>query len=364
MSDKNGVTPPMFTPFTLRGMTLINRVVMSPMCMYSAEDGTATDFHLVHLGSRAMGGAGLIFTEMTDVEPAGRISPGCAGMYKPDHVPAWKRVTDFVHRTTEAKIGVQLGHAGRKAANPVPWETESDKNRWEIYAPSPIAFSDAGPVPTEMNRVHMDRVRDAFANAARMADEADFDIIELHCGHGYLLSTFISPLTNQRNDDYGGSLENRMRFPLEVFQAVRNEFPGNKPISARISAFDWVDGGTTEKDAVEIGRMFKDAGLDILDVSTGNVVAGARPTATGLFQTPFSETIRRETGIPTMTVGNIRGPAEINDIIADGRADLCVVGKGHLYDPYFARHAAHALDVDGPDAPRQYERATGYTPSF
>jgi anthraniloyl-CoA monooxygenase len=364
MSETNGAAPPMLTPFDLRGMTLINRVVMSPMCMYSSEDGTANDFHLVHLGSRAMGGAGLVFTEMTNVEPAGRISPGCAGMYKPEHVPAWKRVTDFVHNGTAAKIGVQLGHAGRKAATPEPWNDDSEANHWEIYAPSPIAFSDGSPTPKEMDRMDMNRVRDAFAAAAYMADEAGFDIIELHCGHGYLLSSFISPLTNKRVDDYGGSLENRMRFPLEVFQAARDAFPDNKPISARISAFDWVDGGTTEQDAVEISRLFKEAGLDILDVSTGNVVPGGRPTVTGLFQTPFSEKIRNEAGIPTMTVGNITGPAEINEIIAGGRADLCVVGKGHLYDPYFVRHAARALDVDGPELPRQYERAAGFTPSF
>ena len=364
MSETIGATPPMLTPFTLRGMTLINRVVMSPMCMYSADDGAANDFHLVHLGSRAMGGAGLVFTEMTDVERAGRISPGCAGIYKPEHVPAWKRVTNFVHNCTEAKIGVQLGHAGRKAATPEPWNEDSDKNHWEIYAPSPIAFSDNSPMPKEMDRADMDRIRDAFGNAARMAEEAGFDIIELHCGHGYLLSSFISPLTNKREDGYGGSLENRMRFPLEVFEAVRGAFSDNKPISARISAFDWVDGGTTEEDAVEIGRLFKRAGLDILDVSTGNVVPGARPTVTGLFQTTFSENIKRKTGIPTMTVGNITGPAEINEVIENGRADLCVVGKGHLYDPYFVRHAAHALDVDGPELPRQYQRAAGFTPSF
>ena len=364
MSETNGAAPPMFTPYALRGMTLINRVVMSPMCMYSAEDGTANDFHLVHLGSRAIGGAGLVFTEMTNVEPAGRISPGCTGMYNPEHVPAWKRVTDFVHQNTNAKIGVQLGHAGRKAATPEPWNDPSQDNNWQIYAPSPMAFSDASPTPKEMDRADMDRVRDAFADAARMADEAGFDIIELHCGHGYLLSSFISPLTNRRGDDYGGPVENRMRFPLEAFRAVRDAFPADKPVSARISAFDWVDGGTTEEDAVEIGRLFKQAGLDILDVSTGNVVAGGRPTVTGLFQTPFSEKIRREAGIPTMTVGNITGPAEINDIIENGRADLCVVGKGHLYDPYFARHAARALDTDGPDWPRQYGRGAGFTPSF
>ena len=369
MSDTSGsgVMPPMFTPYTLRGLTLENRVVMSPMCMYAADDGTVNDFHLVHIGSRAVGGAGLVFTEMTDVEREGRISPGCAGMYKPEHVPAWKRVTDYVHTHTRARIGVQLGHAGRKASTNRSWEGNNlplETGGWEIYAPSPIPFLDVSATPKQMDRADMDRVRDAFGAAARMADEAGFDIIELHCGHGYLLSSFISPLTNKRNDDYGGDVVGRMRFPLECFEAVRAAWPDDKPISARISAFDWVEGGTTEDDAVEIGRMFKEAGLDILDVSTGNVIDGGRPTTGGLFQTPFSEKIRNTVGIPTMTVGNISGPDEINDILEQGRADLCIVGKGHLYDPYFTRHAARALGVDGPDWPQQYARGATFTPSF
>ena len=367
MPDSNAATTTIFTPYTLRGLTLANRIVMSPMCMYTADDGTVNDFHLVHLGSRAMGGAGLVFTEMTDVEREGRISPGCAGMYKPKHVPAWKRVTDFVHTHTDAKIGTQLGHAGRKSSTNKSWEGNNEplaEGGWPIYAPSPLPFLPHSQVPKEMDRTDMDRVRDAFGAAAAMADEAGFDIIELHAGHGYLLSSFISPLTNQRSDDYGGALENRMRFPLECFHAVRAAWPDDKPISARISAFDWVEGGTTEEDAVEIGRMFKDAGLDILDVSTGNVIDGARPTTGGLFQTPFSDTIRNTVGIPTMTVGNIAGPEEANEILSEGKADLCVIGKGHLFDPYFARHAARAMGVDGPDWPKQYGRGATFTPSF
>ena len=335
--DAGAVVAPIFTPFSLR--------VMSPMCMYTADDGTVGDFQVVHLGSRAMGGAGLVLSVMTDVSPEGRISPGCAGMYKPAHVEPWRRVVEFVHGHTDAKIGVQLGHAGRKAATKLAWEGGTpldDNDSWEILAPSAIPFGEGSRTPRQMDRADMDKVRDDFARAAGMADEAGFDMIELHFAHGYLLSSFISPISNTRTDDYGGPLENRMRFPLEVFRAARQSWPDDKPISARISAFDWIEGGTTGDDAVEIGRMAKQAGLDILTVSTGNVVAGARPDTTGLFQTPFSDRVRNEAGIPTMTVGNISGPEEINAVIAEGRADLCVLAKGHLYDPYFARHAARA----------------------
>ena len=367
MSDEDSVAP-MFTPFTLRGMTVVNRVVMSPMCMYSADDGTTNDFHLVHLGSRAMGGSGLVFTEMTNVEREGRISPGCAGIYKGEHVDAWKRVVEFVHGHTGAKIGIQLGHAGRKASTRRSWEGDNKPlkgGNWDIYAPSSIPYLEESQTPKAMDRGDLDRVSEAYASATRRADEAGFDIIEIHAGHGYLLSSFISPLTNIRTDDYGGSLANRMRFPLECFRAVREAWPNNKPISARISAVDWVEGGTTEDDAVEIGRLFKDVGLDILDVSTGNVIEGARPSVTGLFQTPYSEKIRKAVGIPTMTVGNISGPDDINDVISQGRADLCVVGKGHLYDPYFTRHAARTLEVDGPEWPNQYVRgATSFSPGY
>lgn len=354
----------MFTPFSLRGLTLINRVVMSPMCMYSAEDGTANDFHLVHLGSRAMGGAGVVFTEMTNVSPEGRISPYCAGMYKAEHVPAWKRVVDFVHRHSEAKIGVQLGHAGRKAATMPPWGgDEALLEGWRILAPSPIPFSADGQVPKEMDRTDMDKVRDDFVRAASMAEEAGFDILELHFAHGYLLSSFISPLSNQRGDEYGGPLESRMRLPLEVFHAVREVWPERKPISVRISAYDWAEGGTTGEDAVEIGRMLREAGVDIIDVSTGNVVDMPRPAVEGLFQTPFSEKVRNEAEIPTMTVGNISGADNINGVIAEGRADLCVVGKGHLYNPYFTRHAARGLGHDGQAWPKQYLAANAFKPA-
>lgn len=365
--DAHGKTvPPMFEPFTLRGMTLRNRVVLSPMCMYSCEDGLANDFHIAHLGSRAMGGAGLVFTEMTDISPEGRISYGCAGMYKPEHVSAWKRVVDCVHRLSDAKIGVQLGHAGRKASCRVAWEGGTPllpDYAWEIIAPSAIPFSPNHQTPREMTRDDMDRIRDAFAQGARMADEAGFDIIELHFAHGYLLSTFISPLSNHRQDEYGGPLGNRMRYPLEVFHAVREAWPGDKPISVRISAVDWVDGGTTEDDAVEIARMLKDAGVDIVDVSSGNVSSQPRPRLQGLFQTPFSERIRRETGIPTMTVGNISSADEINGVLEEGRADLCVVGKGHLFDPYFTAHAARETGFDDYAWPKQYLSARLFRPS-
>ena len=358
--DAGGGAPPIFTPFRLRGMTLVNRVVVSPMCMYSAVDGTVNDFHLVHLGSRAMGGAGLVFTEMTDVSPEGRISRLCAGMYRPEHVAAWRRVTEFVHAHTDSRIGVQLGHAGRKAATRPPWEGGGPlgaDETWEIVAPSAVPFGEDSQVPKAMGRADMDKVAGDFTRGARMADEAGFDAIELHFAHGYLLSSFISPLGNRRKDDYGGPLENRMRFPLEVFRAVRDSWPDDKPISARISAVDWMEGGTTADDAVEIGRMAKAAGIDILTISTGNVAAGARPDTDGLFQTPFSERVRNEAGIPTMTVGNISSPAQINDILAQGRADLCVLAKGHLYDPYFTRHAARTLNAEGPPWPRQYMAA-------
>ena len=362
----NGSAPPMFTPFTLRDLTLPNRIVMSPMCMYSADDGTVNDFHLVHLGSRAMGGAGLVFTEMTDISPEGRISPGCAGMYKPEHMPAWKRVVDFVHDVAGGKIGIQLAHAGRKGATKLGWEGGNEpleEGAWEIIAPSAIPFSEAHRTPREMTRDDMDRVRDAFVRGAEMADQAGFDIVELHFAHGYLLSTFISPLSNRRQDEFGGPLGNRMRYPLEVFGAVRAVWPDHKPISIRISAVDWAEGGTTEEDAVEIATMLKDAGADIIDVSSGNVTDAPRPRVEGLFQTPFSERIRSEADIPTMTVGNISTPEQMNDIIASGRADLCVMAKGHLFDPYFAMHAARALGFDGAQWPKQYLAANMFRPA-
>ncbi len=291
--EKAGTTiPPMFTPLTLKGMTLPNRIAVSPMCMYSATDGTVNDFHLVHLGSRAIGGAGLIITEMTDVSPEGRISLGCAGMYKPEHVAPWKRVVDFIHNNTDAKIAIQLGHAGRKGSEPVAWERGKggmgDK-AWQTLAPSAIPFSEGGPVPREMDQADIDKLRDDFVRGAAWSDEAGFDMIEFHMGHGYLLSSFISPLSNKREDDYGGDLERRMRLPLEIVTEVRKVWPDDKPLGARISAVDWLDGGTTIEDAITFSRMLNQAGLDIIDVSTGNVTSVRRPAMEGLFQTPFSE---------------------------------------------------------------------------
>ena len=358
-SKTNRPPPPMFTPITLRGLTIPNRIAMSPMCMYNAvdKDGTVGDFHLVHYGSRAVGGAGLIITEMTDVSPEGRISAYCAGMYKPEHVPAWKRVTDFIHTKSDSKIGIQLGHAGRKGGEPRPWDRAAPKGpHWPLLAPSPIPFVKDGVPPREMTRADMDRLVAAYANATRMADQAGFDFLELHFAHGYLLSTFISPLANQRTDHYGGSLANRLRFPMEVFEAVRAAWPQDKPTCVRISAYDWMEGGTTVEDAIAIGRMLRDAGNDILSVSTGGVV-GVRPTAGRLYQATFSDQVRNELNITTMNVGAMASHGDINAMLAAGRADMCALARGHLFDPYFTRHAAYQQDYSDLPWPNEYERA-------
>jgi len=357
--------PPMFTPFKLRALTLPNRVVVSPMCQYSAEDGTPNDWHLVNLGSRAVGGAGLVFAEMTDVSRDARISRGCAGLYKPEHAAAWKRIVDFVHAHTPAKIGLQLGHAGRKGATRLAWEGMDDPlpegERWPLVAPSPLPYLPMSPVPKEMTRADMDRVRDDFARAARLAEEAGFDILELHFAHGYLLATFISPLTNRRTDAYGGTLEKRMRFPLEVLDAARAVWPADKPMSVRISATDWAPGGTEPGDAVEIARMLKSHGCDIIDVSAGQTVADAKPAYGRQFQTPFADRIRHEAGIPTMAVGNISSYEDVNTILAAGRADLCVLARAHLWDPYFTRHAAYAQGYEL-EWPPPYASLQRFTP--
>jgi anthraniloyl-CoA monooxygenase len=362
----DGPPPPLFTPFRLREMLLENRVVVSPMCQYSAEDGTPNDWHLVHLGTRAIGGASLVFTEMTDVTREGRITPGCTGMYKAEHVQAWKRIVDFVHRSSRAKIGLQLGHAGRKAATKKMWEGDNEPletGAWPIMAASPIPYFPHSQVPRPMTRADMTGVRDAFARAARMGNDAGFDVLELHFAHGYLLAGFISPLTNQRTDEYGGSLERRMRFPLEVFDAVRTAWPAAKPISVRISAVDWAPGGLDSAEAVQIARLFKQHDCDIIDVSAGQTVPDQAPVYGRLFQTPFADRIRYEAGIHVMTVGNISSYADVNTILAAGRADLCVLARAHLWDPYWTRHAAHALGwtVDWPD---QYESLDRYKPRF
>jgi anthraniloyl-CoA monooxygenase len=356
--------PPMFTPFRLRELVLPNRVVVSPMCQYSAEDGTPGDWHLVHLGSRALGGAGLVMTEMTNVSREARISPACAGMYRPEHVTAWKRIVDFVHGATGARIGLQLGHAGRKGSTRRMWEGIDEplpEGNWPLVSASPLPYLPHSQVPREMDRRDMDRVRDDFARAAGMGNEAGFDLLELHFAHGYLLASFISPLTNRRQDAYGGALANRLRFPLEVFDAVRAVWPAAKPISVRLSATDWAEGGLPPAEAVDVARALRLRGCDIIDVSAGNTVPDEAPAHGRLFQTPFSDRIRHEAGIPTMTVGGVASYADVNSILAAGRADLCVLARAHLWDPYWTRHAAREQGVELPWPP-QYVSAATFTP--
>ncbi|MSO61987.1 MAG: bifunctional salicylyl-CoA 5-hydroxylase/oxidoreductase, partial [Acidobacteria bacterium] len=361
------VPPPMFTPFRLRDLVIPNRVVMSPMCQYVAADGTIGDWHLVHLGSRAIGGAGLVMAEMTDVCRDGRISPGCAGLYEPQHAAAWKRIVDFVHRESAAKIGIQLGHAGRKGATKRQWEGDNEplpEGRWPLVSASAIPyFPDRSPVPREMTRDDMQKVEADYVAATELADEAGFDLLEIHMAHGYLLASFISPLTNERTDEYGGPLADRMHFPLAVFDACRAAWPSHKPMSVRISAADWLPGGMEPHDSVEVARMLKAHGCDIVDVSAGQTVHDQRPVYGRLFQTPFADRIRQEVGIPTMAVGNISSYMDVNTIIASGRADLCLLARAHLFDPYWTRHAAWMLGwpLPWPDPYRSIER---YSPRF
>ena len=349
--------PPMFTPFALRGMTLPNRVVVSPMCMYSAKDGTVDDFHLVHYGARAMGGAGLLITEMTDVSAEGRITPGCAGMYETAHVRAWKRIVDFVHERSPAKICLQLAHAGRKGSTKRMWEgidQPLDEGNWPIMAPSPLPYLPHSQVPKQMDRADMDLVRDQFVRSTRMAEEAGFDMVELHFAHGYLLSSFLSPLTNVREDEYGGSLENRMRYPLEVFRAMRAAWPKEKPMSVRISATDWVEGGFEAEDAVELAKALGEAGCDIVHVSTGQTTTEAKPIFGRMWQTRFSEQVRNEAKIPTIAVGNISSADQVNTILAAGRADLCALARPHLADPHWTLRAAAEQGFEELAWPPQY----------
>lgn len=360
----NPAPPPMFTPLKLRDLLLPNRIVVSPMCQYSADDGTPDDWHLVHLGSRAIGGAGLVMTEMTNVAADARISPCCTGIYREEHARAWRRISDFVHGNSDAAIGMQLGHAGRKGSTKVPWEGSDvplDEGGWPLLAPSAIAWQEGDPAPREMTRADMDAVRDDFVRAASLADAAGMDLLEVHMAHGYLLASFISPLTNRRTDEYGGSLDNRMRFPLEVFDAVRAAWPASKPMSVRISAVDWAPGGTTPDDAVAVVRLLKEHGCDIVDVSAGQTVPDASPVYGRQFQTPFSDRIRLEVAIPTMTVGNISSYEDANSILAAGRADLVVMARAHLWNPYWTRHAAQALGHELP-WPEPYAVLNQYTP--
>jgi anthraniloyl-CoA monooxygenase len=350
--------PPMFTPFRLRDVELANRVVVSPMSMYSAVDGMPDDFHLVHYGSRAQGGAGLVVTEMTDVERDGRITPGCAGIWNDEQAAAWKRIVDYVHDRTPAKLALQLGHAGPKGATKLEWEGANEpleEGAWPLLAASAIPWAAANQVPRAMTRADMDRVTEAYRRAAERAAWAGFDMVELHFAHGYLLSSFITPLSNHRTDEYGGSLENRLRYPLEVFAAVRAAFPAGRPLSVRISATDWVgSGGVTGDDAVAIGDAFAAAGADVIDISAGQTSTRARPIYGRMFQTPLSDQVRNEARVATMAVGNITETDHVNSIIMAGRADLCCLARPHLSDPNWTLRAAAELDYDGIRWPDPY----------
>ena len=350
--------PPMFTPFKLRDVVLKNRVVVSPMAQYSSVDGLADDYHLVHLGARAMGGAGMVFTEMTCVSADARITPGCPGLYKPEHTIGWKRIVDFVHSNSDAKIAVQIGHAGAKGATKLAWDgidkpVETDS--WSLISASPEQYlAGVSQTSREMTRDDMDRVKQDFINSTKAAEVAGFDWLELHAAHGYLLSSFISPITNRRSDEYGGSLENRMKYPLEIFTAVRGVWPVGKPISVRISAHDWTEGGITPQDAVEIAKAFKAAGADLIDCSSGQVTKKEKPVFGRMFQTPFADQIRNEAGIATIAVGAIFEADNVNTIIAAGRADLCAVARMHLVNPAWTLLEAAKIGYKNVTWPKQY----------
>ena len=349
--------PPMFAPYRLRGMQLRNRVVVSPMAQYMAEDGVPGDWHLVHYGARAVGGAGLVFTEMTCPTTEARITPGCAGLYNDAQVAGWKRVVDFVHASTEAKICMQLGHAGRKGSTQVGWQKMDrplPEGNWPLLAPSALAYDAGNQVPREMTRADMQRVTADFVASTRRAIDCGFDMLELHAAHGYLLASFVSPITNQRQDEYGGTLENRLRWPLEVWDAMRAVWPQEKPMSVRISATDWIPGGLTGVDAVAMARAFKAHGADLIDVSSGQTDPASRPVYGRMFQAQFAEAVRIDAGIATMAVGAITSADQVNTLLASGRADLVALGRPHLADPHFTLHAAAEYDYRGVGWPRQY----------
>lgn len=336
--------PAMFTPFQLRDLVLSNRVVVSPMCMYSAVEGVPNDFHFAHYLTRAMGGAGLVMTEMTNVSRDARISPGCTGMYNEEQLAAWTRIVKAVKAHSPAKIGMQLGHAGRKASTKVMWEGSDrplDSGNWPIISASPLPYYPDSQVPREMNRGDMDRVKKDYVRSTEMAEAAGFDLIELHMAHGYLLASFISPLTNVRTDNYGGSLDNRLRYPLEVLEAIRATWPKDKPMSVRISATDWLPGGTEDADVLVLARALKERGVDVIDVSCGMTTPSSRPKFYGrMYQAYWSDMVRNEVKIPTITVGNISSADQINTLILSGRADLCALARPHLANPHFTIGAA------------------------
>ncbi|MFL6163271.1 MAG: bifunctional salicylyl-CoA 5-hydroxylase/oxidoreductase [Jatrophihabitantaceae bacterium] len=355
--------PPMFHPFRLGQLELKNRVVVSPMDMYSAADGMPTDFHLVHLGARALGGAGLVMTEMVCVSPAGRITPGCAGIYTPEQERAWARIADFTHRQSGAKIGMQLGHSGRKGSTRLMWEGIDEPlpaGNWEVVGPSALPYSPANQVPRELSQDELAVIKAEFVTAAEAAARAGFDLLELHCAHGYLLSSFLSPLSNRRTDSYGGELAGRLRYPLEVFDAVRAAWPADRPISVRISATDWYEGGNDVEEAVRIARAFAEHGADAIHVSTGQVVKDEQPAYGRSYQTPYADRIRNEIGeryrVAVIAVGAISSYDDVNSLLLAGRADLVAIGRPHLYDPQWTLHAAADQEYSGPaaDWPVQY----------
>ena len=351
--------PPLFAPLKLRGVTLENRVVVSPMCQYSAKDGVPDDWHLVHLGSRAMGGAGLVITEMTDVSPEGRITYGCAGMWNDTQAAAWKRVVDFVKHHSSARIGMQLAHAGRKASWGLPWEGDAplkgDQSPWQTLAPSALPFKASAHTPKEMDAGDLARVKQCFVDAAMRARECGFDFLELHMAHGYLLSTFLSPLSNHRSDVYGGSLEKRMRYPLEVFEAVRDVWPSRKPMGVRVSATDWLGPtGQTLEDTIELAKRLESLGCDVIDVSTAGNVPESKPEYGRMYQVPFAEAVKASTRMAVMAVGAIQGADHANTILAAGRADLCAMAREHLSDPYLTHRHAQAERVTSAPWPKPY----------
>ncbi|MFD9700999.1 bifunctional salicylyl-CoA 5-hydroxylase/oxidoreductase [Lentzea sp. NPDC059081] len=361
------VVPAMFQPFSLGSLELKNRVIVSPMDMYSAVDGVPGDFHLVHLGSKAMGGAGLVMTEMVCVSPEGRITPGCTGLWTDEQRDSWERIVAFVHARSTARIGLQLGHSGRKGSTRLMWEGMDEplpSGGWDVVGPSALPYGPGSPVPSELDRAALDRITAEFVAAARRGASAGFDLLELHCAHGYLLSSFLSPIANQRADDYGGSVENRLRFPLEVFDAVRAVWPRSRPMIVRISATDWVPDGNTEHDAVEIARAFVAHGADGIDVSTGQVTASERPAYGRSYQTPFADRIRHEVpGVAVIAVGAIASYDDVNSILLAGRADLCALGRTHLYDPHWTLHAAAEQGFAGSEWPVQYRAGSRRPPS-
>ncbi len=355
-------TPAAFTPFKLREMTLKNRIVMSPMGQYSAENGLVSDWHFQHYTSRAIGGVGLIIAEMTAISETGRITSGCAGLYSQEQIVSWNKITDFIHKNTQTKIGIQLGHSGRKGATKKPWEGGSEpiENSWQLLSASPIPFNEKLATPKEMTLADMNTIVSEFVQATKNADAAEFDMVELQAHHGFLLATFLSPLTNIRTDEFGGSIENRLKFPIRVFLAMREVFPQNKPMSVRISASDWSENGISEEDVVIISQAFKKAGADIISVSTGNTVANQKPQTGRMWQTPFSDMVRNTVKIPTITAGYFQDIDQINTILLNGRADLVSLGRPLLLDPYFVRNAQAYENFKPADIPQQYIAGTSH----